>query len=259
MRAVAIFFSLLFPMVSYSSTMDAGVSNVVTQRVTGAGDIATNVRVSFSDGYPSMTNGSGPSNAIHEDDLTLGGYIIIHMTTSGSTKTITPTYDSYTFYSNLGGPVTVTGAPTLTNTSESDISGHFSVLLCNRAGCGVAFDSAVTVPALKTCSASVSDVDLPSATPGTSTSGSLPVTITGTGAGSVTVSSTDLRTDGTLNLGGSTNVTIRPTAASYIDSMTGNWVVPGGDLSSIPLTTTVTTDATAQAYKSTMTATLSCE
>lgn len=153
-----------------------------------------------------------------------------------------------------------TGGTTLTNSCDHDIVGYFTTILFRGDDDPPFYVKAanygVTIPASTTCSATVNDLVLPQLTPGTTTSATMP--INKTGASSVSITSNDLNSSGTLLLGNKDFLTVTPTSTSYIDSTSGAWT-SGAALNDIPLLVTTGSAATAGTYKSDMTATLTCE
>ena len=146
----------------------------------------------------------------------------------------------------------------VTNPSGNEYRGYYVGFVIgvkgNYEGGGGAGE--ITIPASKTCSASMNDLPLGTLLAGDSRTVRWPFT---TRNGSIELSGSHIQSDGTLQLGGKSSVIVRPTNSLNVKD--GNkWVAPeiweGGD---IPLSVNVSPGATGGVYQSVLTARLSCQ
>lgn len=140
--------------------------------------------------------------------------------------------------------------------SASTVGGYS----CNSDGitCGESSTfGRVVLDALKSCYATVADVDFGHINAGNSVNETLTIQKNGDVIGTVTLTSTDLQSDGTLHLGGQSGLQVKPTDSSEIDS-SGHWV-SAATQTDIPLRLHADNDVPGGQYSSNLTATLTCE
>lgn len=115
----------------------------------------------------------------------------------------------------------------------------------------------VILDSSKACHATVADVDFGHIDAGNSVNETLTIQKNGDVIGTVTLTSTDLQSDGTLHLGGQSGLQVKPTDSSEIDS-SGHWV-SAATQTDIPLRLHADNDVPGGKYSSNLTATLTCE
>lgn len=120
---------------------------------------------------------------------------------------------------------------------------------------GVLFRT-VDISAAKSCSATVESVNFGQITAGETGSAELTITKGANQKDTVTITGNDMGTDGSVSLGGNSDVKVKPSATSNIG--TSSWV-SGPGVNSIPLEITVGKDVSGGDYNSILTATLTCE